>query len=259
MNKKVKVLILSAPGTNCDGETIFAMEEAGGSCDHVPIGALIRGEKKLSNYQIMVIPGGFSYGDDISAGKVLANELKLKLNEEVPEFVVRGGLILGVCNGFQVLVKTGILPGFTENGRLPLTLTNNDSGRFECRWVNLTVENSSPCIFTRGIEKMYLPVAHGEGKLVATPGVISKIRPAVYYEDANGKRTMEYPANPNGSADSIAGICDETGRVFGLMPHPERYVRATQSPLWTRNSEKPACPGDGLKVYRNAVEWAEHR
>lgn len=256
MNKKVKVLVISAPGTNCDGETIFAMEEAGGNCERVAIGALIRGEKKLANYQIMVIPGGFSYGDDISAGKVLANELKLKLNDEVPEFIGRGGLILGVCNGFQVLVKTGILPGFAVNGRQPLTLTNNDSGRFECRWVNLVVDKESPCVFTKGIERMYLPVAHGEGKLVALPGILSKIHPAVYYADASDNKTMDYPANPNGSTDAIAGICDATGRVFALMPHPERYIRATQSPQWTRTGNADAR-GDGFRVYRNAVEWAE--
>lgn len=256
MNKKVKVLVLSAPGTNCDGETIFAMEEAGGSCDLVPIGALIRGEKKLANYQIMVIPGGFSYGDDISAGKVLANELRLKLNDEVPEFIGRGGLILGACNGFQVLVKTGILPGFTVNGRQPLTLTNNDSGRFECRWVHLTVIKESPCVFTKGIERMYLPVAHGEGKVVALPGVLSKVHASVCYCDESGNKTMNYPDNPNGSTDAIAGICDETGRVFALMPHPERYIRATQNPQWTRTGNADGY-GDGFRVFRNAVEWAE--
>lgn len=256
MNKRVKVLVLRAPGTNCDGETIFALEEAGGTTDLVPIGELIRREKKLADYQIMVIPGGFSYGDDISAGRVLANELKLKLKEEVPEFVGRGGLILGICNGFQVLVKTGILPGFTVNGQQPLTLTNNDSARFECRWVNLIVEKDSPCVFTRGIERMALPVAHGEGKLVALPGVRPRIHPVCYYADTAGRPTMKYPDNPNGSLDGIAGICDDTGRIFALMPHPERHVRATQNPLWTR-SGKAEGYGDGFRVYRNAVEWAE--
>lgn len=256
MNKKVKVLVLSAPGTNCDGETIFAVEEAGGASERVSIGALIRGDNKLADYQIMVIPGGFSYGDDISAGKVLANELKLKLNEDVPQFISRGGLILGVCNGFQVLVKTGILPGFFVDGRLPLTLTNNDSGRFECRWVNLVVDNNSPCVFMKGIERISFPVAHGEGKIVALSGVLERVHPVLHYADSNGERTMEYPANPNGSTDAIAGICDETGRVFGLMPHPERFVRATQEPRWTSTGNADA-PGDGLKVYRNAVEWAE--
>jgi phosphoribosylformylglycinamidine synthase len=256
MNNKVKVLVLSAPGTNCDAETIFAIEEAGGACERVAIGALIRGEKKLADYRVMVIPGGFSYGDDISAGKVLANELKLKLDDAVPDFVERGGLILGICNGFQVLVKTGILPGFTVNGQQALTLTNNDSGRFECRWVNLTVEKESPCIFTRGIERISLPVAHGEGKVVALPDVLQKVKAVLYYADSNDKPTMQYPANPNGSTNAIAGICDETGRVFGLMPHPERFVRATQNPQWTRTGNADV-PGNGLKIYRNAVEWAE--
>ncbi len=256
MNSKVKILVLRAPGTNCDGETIFAFEEAGGSCVLVPVGELVRHEKRLADYQIMVIPGGFSYGDDIAAGKVLAGELKLKLREEVPEFVRRGGLILGVCNGFQVLVKTSILPGFEVNGLQPLTLTNNDSGRFECRWVHLGVNQDSPCVFTRGIERMYLPVAHGEGKLVALPGVLSRIHPVVYYTDAGGKKTVKYPDNPNGSADAIAGICDDSGRIFALMPHPERHIRATQHPQWTRLGNASGY-GDGFKIYRNAVEWAE--
>ncbi len=256
MNNKVKVLILRAPGTNCDGETIFAFEEAGGACELVGIGELTRREKRLGDYRIMVIPGGFSYGDDISAGKVLANELKMKLREEVPEFIRQGGLILGPCNGFQVLVKTGILPGFEVNGLQPLTLTNNERGRFECRWIHLTVDKASPCVFTKGIERLDLPVAHGEGKLVALPGARERIHPVCYYADASGNKTMEYPDNPNGSPDAVAGICDDTGQIFALMPHPERHIRATQHPQWTRRGNGEGR-GDGFKVFRNAVEWAE--
>lgn len=255
MNNKVKVLVLSAPGTNCDGETIFAFEEAGGSCSLVSIGELIRKEKRLSDFQIMVLPGGFSYGDDISAGKVLANELKL--GEDVPEFVRQGGLILGVCNGFQVLAKTGLLPWLEETASLPLTLSNNDSGRFECRWVHLGVNKDSPCVFTRGIERMDLPVAHGEGKVVTIAGILPHINPVLFYTDAEGNKTMKYPDNPNGSPEGIAGICDDTGRIFALMPHPERHIRATQHPQWTRR-ENPEERGDGFRIFKNAVDWAAH-
>jgi phosphoribosylformylglycinamidine synthase I len=256
MKNRVKALVLIAPGTNCDAETVFAIETAGGIGEPVTVGALIQGNKHLNDYQIMVIPGGFSYGDDISAGTVLANKLKLSLGAEIPDFVRRGGLVLGVCNGFQVLVKMGILPGFRADGKQPLTLTGNDSGRFECRWVNLFVARESPCVFTRGIENIYLPVAHGEGKLVALKDVLPQIHPVVYYADENGNKTMRYPDNPNGSMDAIAGICDATGRIFGLMPHPERYITPTQNPRWTRLENSEGW-GDGFRVYRNAVAWAE--
>lgn len=255
MSSKVKVLVLRAPGTNCDGETIFAFEEAGGVPSLVTIGELIRKEQRLCDFQILVIPGGFSYGDDISGGKVFAGELKLTLAEDVPDFIKQGGLILGVCNGLQVLVKTNILPGFDVNGLQPVTLTNNDSGKFECRWVHLAAEKDSPCVFTRGIERMDLPVAHGEGKLVALPGVLPRIHPVLYYADAEGNRTAKYPDNPNGSVDDIAGICDDTGQIFALMPHPERHIRATQHPQWTRTGRSGR--GDGFKIFKNAVNWAE--
>ena len=170
---KVKTLILRAPGTNCDRETAFAFEQAGSQVDVVHVYELLRRQKLLSNYQIMVIPGGFTYGDDISAGKILANELRLKLREEIQQFVDDGRLILGICNGFQVLVKAGILAAATSEINHPLTLAGNDSGRFECRWVYLRVNETSPCIFTRRISSMYLPIAHGEGKVVASPGTVN--------------------------------------------------------------------------------------
>ncbi len=161
---RVKTLILRVPGTNCDGETAFAFQQAGAEVSLVHINELIRRQQRLADYQILVIPGGFTYGDDISAGKVLANELRLKLGEDVLRFIEGGGLILGICNGFQALVKAGFLPGSSVDSSL--TLTTNDSGRFECRWVHLRVNKESPCVFTKGIESMYLPVAHGEGKVV---------------------------------------------------------------------------------------------
>jgi len=251
---KVRTLVLRAPGTLCDAETVFAFQQAGAVVSSVHVNQLIRGEQRLSDYQIMAIPGGFTYGDDIAAGKVLANELKLKLSEDILRFIEGGGLILGICNGFQVLVKAGILPE-PANGNSPLlTLAANDSGKFECRWVHLKVNKKSPCVFTTGIDSMYLPVAHGEGKVVVGPEILPKLNAVVYYTDENGDSQAGYPYNPNGSVENIAGICDSSGRIFALMPHPERHIRGTQHPQWTRLGAKEY--GDGFQVFLNAVKWA---
>lgn len=244
---KVRTIILRAPGTNCDPETKFAFEQAGSSVDLAHVNELLRKKKPLSDYHIMVIPGGFTYGDDIASGRILANELRAGLTDAMREFTAQGGLILGICNGFQVLVKSGILPGDAT----PVTLTHNDSGRFECRWVHLKADPSSPCVFTKGIDMMYLPVAHGEGKFVADA---DRVKTALSYCDGAGDTSAGYPHNPNGSAANIAGICDATGRVFGLMPHPERFIRRTQHPRWTR--ERSDKPGDGMRIFENAVGWA---
>ncbi len=250
----VKTLILRAPGTNCDVETAFAFEQAGSVVDSAHVNQLVRREKLLSHYQILVIPGGFTYGDDISAGKILANELRLNLGEDVQRFVNQGGLILGICNGFQVLVKAGILPPLV-GGNQRLTLAGNDSNRFECHWVYLSVNQESPCLFTRGISTMYLPVAHGEGKVMAEAETLSKLNVVVRYADDKGNVQVGYPHNPNGSVDNIAGICDASGRIFALMPHPERFIRWSQHPRWTR--EAPRKHGDGFAIFLNAVEWVK--
>ncbi|MBI2836446.1 MAG: phosphoribosylformylglycinamidine synthase I [Chloroflexi bacterium] len=252
---KVRTIVLRAPGTNCDGETAFAFREAGAEVSLVHVNRLISREESLADYQIMAIPGGFTYGDDVAAGKVLANELKLKLGEEIARFVERGGLILGICNGFQIMVRAGLLPEPADGGASPVTLTNNDSGKFECRWTYLKLNPASPCVFTQGIEDMYLPVAHGEGKLVAAAGALSKANIAIQYADEKGNTQAGYPWNPAGSMNNIAGICDKSGRVFGLMPHPERHLRGTQHPQWTRLGAKKY--GDGFQVFRNAVRWAK--
>ena len=248
MMSTVRTLILRAPGTNCDLETKFAFEQAGSSVDLAHINELLRHEKLLSDYQIMVIPGGFTYGDDISSGRILANELRAGLTDNMRKFVSDGRLILGICNGLQVLVKSGILPSTTT----PLTLTTNDSGKFECRWVYLKVNKPSPCIFTKDIDIMYLPVAHGEGKVVTDP---KKVKTALSYCDSQGNITAGYPFNPNGSVANIAGISDTTGRIFGLMPHPERFIRWTQHPRWTRENANKT--GDGMQIFNNAVGWAK--
>ncbi len=252
---KIKVLMLRAPGTNRDVDTRIAFEQSGAEVDSALVTELLRGEKRLADYQIMVIPGGFTYGDDISAGKIMANEIRLKLGEDIKKFVADGRLILGICNGFQVLVKTGILPGIKGKNAQPVTLTNNDSGKFECRWVYLKVNEKSPCVFTKGMRDMYIPIAHGEGKLVAEPGVADKLNIVVQYVDEKGNTRAGYPYNPNGSIIDIAGICDASGRIFGLMPHPEDFIRGTQHPRWTR--ETPRKTGDGLQIFQNAVAWAK--
>jgi phosphoribosylformylglycinamidine synthase I len=251
---KVKTLILRAPGTNCDGETAFAFERAGAHVDLVHVAELVRRQRLLSHYQIMVIPGGFTYGDDVSAGRILANELRLKLGDEIQKFVDDGRLILGICNGFQALVKAGMLPRSQGGDSQPLTLAGNDSGKFECRWIYLRASTGSPCVFTRGIDIMYVPVAHAEGKVVIAAGAEKQINVALYYADRTGDIRAGYPYNPNGSMKNIAGICDATGRIFALMPHPERFVRWTQHPRWTIEPRRDY--GDGFRIFLNAVEWA---
>lgn len=255
---KVRVLVLRSPGTNCDAETAFAFEQAGATATRVHVNRLIGGDQRLADYQVLALPGGFSYGDDISAGKVLANELRLRLGDEVRRFIDGGGLILGICNGFQTLVKSGIFSGSSAGAAQPFTLTDNDSARFECRWVNLAVNQDSPCVFTRGIERMALPVAHAEGKvIIGDGGALPERNTVLFYTDEEGNRGAGFPYNPNGSDGDIAGVCDDTGRVFALMPHPERFIRRTQHPQWTRHGGRDT--GDGFRIFQNAVDWAGSR
>ena len=200
-----------------------------------------------------MIPGGFTYGDDISAGKMLANELRLNVGDDILRFIEDGGLVVGICNGFQALIKAGILPGLPDSSSL-LTVVGNDSGKFECRWVHLKVNTKSPRVFTRGIESMYLPVAHGEGKVVTDLNILPSSNIALYYTDEQGNIDAGYPHNPNGSVGNIAGLCDASGRVFALMPHPERHIRGTQHPQWPRVGAREH--GDGFQVFLNAGKWA---
>jgi len=257
MMSKVNVLVLRGPGSNCDQETVFAFQQAGATASLCHINQLIRHERRLSDYQVFVIPGGFTYGDDIAAGRILGNELKVKLGEDIKVFVDNGGLILGICNGFQVMTKAGILPEMSKADAPPLTLTNNDSGRFECRWVHLLINKKSPCVFTQGLDNIYLPIAHGEGKLVTDMRGLRELNAVLYYTDEAGDRMAGYPHNPNGSMDNIAGVCDSTGRIFALMPHPERHIRFTQHPQWTR--KKPKEHGDGFAIFQNAVKFAKSK
>lgn len=257
--KKPRVCILRTDGANCEEETFYAFEKAGAESQMVHINQLRNQKKQLAEYQILALPGGFSYGDDVYSGKVLAVELTSFLKEQLSEFVTAGKLIIGICNGFQVLVRTGLLP-YRNLGKIEATLIANDSGRFECRWVNLMVEHNH-CVFTRGLEGSLInaQVAHGEGKFYSDPQVIDQIEKSgqvvFRYVGLDGKPTSLYPANPNGSLNAIAGICDSTGRIMGMMPHPERYVDKTQHPNWRRMPED-IIP-HGLAIFRNAVDYAK--
>lgn len=255
---KANVLVLRTAGTNCDCETQYAFELAGAATQRVHVNELRARPESLAQYNILVIPGGFSYGDDLGAGKVLANELLTFLREPIRRFLDDGKLILGICNGFQVLVKTGLLPGL-DPARQQATLTGNDSNRFEDRWVHLKPCRSR-CVFTAGCDEAalwYLPVAHAEGKFVTdneeTLARIENGGQVVFrYVTASGE-FGGYPADPNGSTAHIAGICDPTGRILGLMPHPERHVLGTQHPQWTRRGARKE--GDGLQLFRSAVAY----
>lgn len=256
---KPKVCILRAAGTNCDAETAYAFRKAGAVTESVHVNRLIGRERRLRDYQVLAIPGGFTYGDDIAAGKVLANELKYKLSGDIGEFIRQGKLIIGICNGFQILVKSGLLPGSRDLSQ-QASLILNDSAKFEDRWVYLKVFESAPqrCVWTKGLERvMYLPVACGEGKFVAASSLLTRLKlnkqVVFQYCDENG-RSRGYPYNPSGSQEDIAGICDESGRILGLMPHPERHVSFLQHPRWMRGRGRQ---GQGLAIFSNGIEYAK--
>ena len=255
----IRVAVLKAPGTNCDQETLHAFRLAGAEAELVWIQDLMEVPGRLDQYQILAIPGGFTYGDDLGAGRLLASELTNRLQNQFEAFLKKDKLVIGICNGFQILVKAGILP----SGRLGVpqeaTLTWNDSGKFEDRWICLKSE-FNVCIWTHGMEEILeLPVAHAEGKfLPKDPTVLEQLlgfgQIVFHYTDPRGTEAG-YPWNPNGSVGNIAGICDPSGRVFGLMPHPERHVVGTQHPRWTR--EGRTGEGDGLRIFQNGVKWAQ--
>jgi phosphoribosylformylglycinamidine synthase len=251
-------MILRTAGTNCDEETAHAWELAGAAPRRVHVGELIARPALLREYEILTLPGGFSYGDDISAGKILANQLVHHLAEAIGEFVAAGKLVLGICNGFQVLVKAGLLPGGSDGAgrRQVVTLTQNDSARYEDRWVHLRTP-PTPNAFLPADEILSMPVAHGEGKLVAIDDatrqrLTSGGHVAVTYCDAKGE-PGPYPTNPNGSEADIAGLTDPTGHILGLMPHPERHMHPTQHPQWT---SRPGARADGRMVFESAVRSA---
>ncbi|MDZ4820053.1 MAG: phosphoribosylformylglycinamidine synthase I [Planctomycetota bacterium] len=261
---KPSVLVLRAPGTNCDQESAYAFELAGATAERVHIQQLLDDPTLLVKHQILCLPGGFSYGDDIASGRILANQLAHHLSDSLHQFRSAGKLILGICNGFQILIKSGLLLADDPKAGPAATLDWNANGRFEDRWVHLQAA-SNRSVFLNGIEQMYLPVAHGEGRFVPrskeildqleTSGQLV-LRYCGNGQSANqpsGDGVLEYPINPNGSLANVAGVCDETGRVLGLMPHPERHIDLTHHPRWTRGEGRD--PGDGLRMFQNAVEF----
>lgn len=231
---------------------------AGAQAELIHVNALINGSASLEPYRILAIPGGFTYGDDLGAGKVLANELRYKLADSLRRFIEQGKLIIGICNGFQALVKSGLLPGNPELLQ-EASLIINDSGKFEDRWVYLR-KSKNKCVWAKGLpEIIYLPVAHGEGKFIARDKkVLEKLKRSgqvVFQYCSREGQLGGYPDNPNGSLENIAGICDATGRILGLMPHPERHMHFLQHPRWTALI-KDKRDGDGLQIFKNGVEYA---
>ena len=268
MTSKVKAIVLTGNGTNCEMEMAHACKLAGvDGVDIVHISELLFGEKRLSNYTFLNLPGGFLDGDDLGSAKAGANRFlhariageNEMLIEELLQFISEGKLILGVCNGFQLMVKLGLLPALSGNfTKQSSTLTFNDSGRFEDRWAYIKANVQSPCVFTKGIDVVYYPVRHGEGKFVPESNAIleeieKKNLHALQYCTADGLPTLDYPGNPNGSISAIAGLCNETGRLFGLMPHPEAYLHCTNHPRWTR--EILPEEGQGVAIFRNAINF----
>ncbi|HZV82994.1 MAG TPA: phosphoribosylformylglycinamidine synthase subunit PurQ [Geobacteraceae bacterium] len=270
---KTRAIVITGNGTNCEMEAAHACR-LGGFDEAViaHIADLLSGEIRLDDFHFLNLTGGFLDGDDLGSAKAQANRLKYasisdsseKLVEQFTRFISDGKLILGVCNGFQLMTKMGMLPGFDGNYlNQTATLTYNDCGRFQDRWCYLKCDPASPSIFTRGIDRgIYLPMRHGEGKFLCdTDATLARIErdhlSVLKYSDADySSGTMDFPANPNGSVNAIAGICDPTGRIMGLMPHPEAFVHYTQHPRWTR--EELPEDGDGLILYRNAVQYVKN-
>jgi phosphoribosylformylglycinamidine synthase len=252
---KPRALILRAPGANCDLETAFAFELAGAAAERLHIRRLREQPKLLHSYQILVIPGGFTYGDDVAAGKILASQLSHFLGDSLRQFRAREKLILGICNGFQTLLKAGLILLPDEDGPLA-TLAHNACGKFEDRWTYLQA-SPGKCVFLKDYKRFELPVAHGEGNFTCREswilgGLDQSGQLVLRYVDRDGS-AGPHPINPNGSQGDVAGLCDVSGRVLGLMPHPERHVLPTQHPRWTREGLKKE--GDGLRLFRNAVEY----
>jgi phosphoribosylformylglycinamidine synthase I len=251
-----RALILQATGTNRDHEAAWAVERAGGLPIICHVNQLRQRPSRLTEFQMLILPGGFSYGDALGAGRLLASDVRWLFQEDLARFIEAGKPVLGICNGFQALVKSGWLPG-PQGAGPQATLTHNASNRFECRWVWLQPDPTSPCIFTRELsERIFCPVAHGEGRFVPsdanTLNLLRKRRQiALTYVDGDGG-PVAYPINPNGSVADIAGICNERGNVLGLMPHPEDHIVPFQHPRWTRGK----TDGLGLVIFSRGVRYA---
>ncbi|KXA93087.1 hypothetical protein AKJ65_06685 [candidate division MSBL1 archaeon SCGC-AAA259E19] len=262
----MKICILRVGGTNCDLETKRSLDSFEDVESEVVRINQLDDDKNLLEYEGLVIPGGFSYGDHIRAGAVFANKIISDLGEEIKKFAENGGIILGICNGFQVLIETGLLPGFHGiSRRSKAALAINESAKYECRWIHVKPENRGSCIFTRGIEKdnLFMPVAHNEGRFILQKEEEEKLLKRLdendqivfrYSDEEGNSAEKKYPENPNGSTYDIAGICDPSGKIFGLMPHPERAFYGLQLPDWTSRKEVPKH-ADGKLIFDSMVDY----
>ena len=269
----VKALVLTGYGLNCDHETAYALELGGAVAHRVHINSLIQGNVNLKDYRILVFGGGFSWGDDHGAGVIQAVRMKTSLGDKILEFIDADNLVLGICNGFQTLVNLGLLPGFDRNyTKRSVALTFNDCGNFRDQWVTLKVVPISPCIFTEGLDLLELPIRHGEGKFYAKDAVMRRLiddnQVVLQYAMTDGSlANRTFPFNPNGSMYDIAGICDPSGRIFGLMPHPEAFNHWTNHPDWPRikenkkrgKSNTTSAITPGIRLFQNAVTFIRNQ
>jgi len=272
MNHKVRALVFTGFGLNCDLETAYALELAGAQVQRVHINAVVAGAVRLSDFQILAFGGGFGWGDDHGAGVLQAVRLRTHVGDQLLEFVARQGLIIGICNGFQALVNLGLLPGFDGDYQMrAIALTYNDCGNFRDDWVHLAVNPRTSCIFTQGLESIDLPVRHGEGKFLADKSILARLNQSgqivMRYALPNGLPAEgRFPHNPNGSLEDIAGVCDPSGRIFGLMPHPEAFNHWTNHPDWVREAQTrlrqgasilPTMATPGIRIFQNAVAFVQ--
>ena len=261
--KKAKALIITGFGLNCEAETSAAFRICGAAPEKIHLNDLLAGAGNMDEFHILAFIGGFSFGDHLGAGTVFANRIKFRMRDQLEKFVADGRLVIGICNGFQTISRLGLVPALDGKYFIQqAALAHNDSGTFRDDWIHLKGNPKCKCVFTKGIRNMFLPIRHGEGKFVADEKVLRRIEKenlvALRYCDGKGNVKCKFPDNPNGSLNSIAGICDTTGRIFGLMPHPEAYLSPFNSPCWTTEKLKGELPdeGQGVAIFRNAVDFA---
>lgn len=273
MSNNVRVAVLFGFGINCDRETAAVFDMVGGTSERLHVNNLVQGNRSLEEFDILAVPGGFSFGDHLGSGRLLGNRLRFALRDQLQKFVISGKPIIGICNGFQALVKTGLLPGPESASLEPdliqrASLTLNNTGRYEDRWVTLEFDSESPCIWTKGIQRIECPVRHGEGRFVMPTDAdldrlssnhqltVRYVDPLTESGSGLSDDLLPFPLSPNGSMRNIAGICDPTGLVFGLMPHPEAFYTMWLHPEHTSmNLEDDQWEGSGLQIFRNAVEY----